>query len=175
MSDISFEHMLSSQYTIFDGLAGMHVEDIYQDSRRLLWISTVDGGVSRFDSARFDNFGLKDGLPNLSVMTIAEGADGRMLFGMFPFGPEVNDFEPAADPRRHHNFAAGRAHLASLKVRYCKIAAHDLGRGQVGWCAPQAHRMRAHKTAFTLGNRFRCGHRGSGRCGGCGERGALRA
>ena len=31
MSDISFEHVLSSQYTVFDGLAGMHVEDIYQD------------------------------------------------------------------------------------------------------------------------------------------------
>ena len=28
MSDISFEHVLSSQYTVFDGLAGMHVEDI---------------------------------------------------------------------------------------------------------------------------------------------------
>ena len=31
MSDLSFEHVLSSQYTVFDGLAGMHVEDIYQD------------------------------------------------------------------------------------------------------------------------------------------------
>ena len=30
MGDISFEHVLSSQYTVFDGLAGMHVEDIYQ-------------------------------------------------------------------------------------------------------------------------------------------------
>ena len=35
MSDISFEHVLSSQYTVFDGLAGMHVEDIYQDRQRL--------------------------------------------------------------------------------------------------------------------------------------------
>ena len=91
MSDISFEHVLSSQYTIFDGLAGMHVEDIYQDSRGLLWISTVDGGVSRFDSARFETLGLKDGLPNLSVMTIAEDADGRMLFGTFGDGIAVYD------------------------------------------------------------------------------------
>ena len=91
MSDISFEHVLSSQYTIFDGLAGMHVEDIYQDRRGLLWIATVDGGISRFDSAHFDNFGLKDGLPNLSVMTIAEDADGRMLFGTFGDGIAVYD------------------------------------------------------------------------------------
>jgi len=70
--DISFEHVLSSQYTIFDGLAGMHIEDIYQDRQGFLWIATADGGVSRFDSARFDTFGLKDGLPNLTVMAIAE-------------------------------------------------------------------------------------------------------
>ena len=91
MSDISFEHVLSSQYTIFDGLAGMHVEDIYQDRRGLLWIATVDGGVSRFDSARFETLGLKDGLPNLSVMTIAEDADGRLLFGTFGDGIAAYD------------------------------------------------------------------------------------
>ena len=86
MSDLSFEHVLSSQYTVFDGLAGMHVEDIYQDRQGFLWIATADGGVSRFDSARFDTFGLKDGLPNLTVMAIAEEEDGRLLFGTFGGG-----------------------------------------------------------------------------------------
>ena len=37
MSDLFFEHVLSSQYTVFDGLAGMHVEDIYQDRQGFLW------------------------------------------------------------------------------------------------------------------------------------------
>ena len=91
MSDISFEHVLSSQYTVFDGLAGMHVEDIYQDRQGFLWVATADGGVSRFDSAHFDNFGLKDGLPNLTVMTIAEDADGRLLFGTFGGGIAAYD------------------------------------------------------------------------------------
>ena len=91
MSDISFEHVLSSQYTVFDGLAGMHVEDLYQDRQGFLWIATADGGVSRFDSARFDTFGLKDGLPNLTVMAIAEDADGRLLFGTFGGGIAVYD------------------------------------------------------------------------------------
>ena len=91
MSDISFEHVLSSQYTVFDGLAGMHVEDIYQDRQGFLWIATADGGVSRFDSARFDTFGLKDGLPNLTVMAIAEDADGRLLFGTFGGGLAAYD------------------------------------------------------------------------------------
>ena len=91
MSDISFEHVLSSQYTVFDGLAGMHVEDLYQDRQGFLWIATADGGVSRFDSARFDTFGLKDGLPNLTVMAIAEDADGRLLFGTFGGGLAAYD------------------------------------------------------------------------------------
>ena len=91
MSDISFEHVLSSQYTVFDGLGGMHVEDIYQDRQGFLWIATADGGVSRFDSARFDTFGLKDGLPNLTVMAIAEEEDGRLLFGTLGGGIAAYD------------------------------------------------------------------------------------
>ena len=91
MSDISFEHVLAHQYTVFDGLAGMHVEDLYQDRQGFLWVATADGGVSRFDSAHFDNFGLKDGLPNLTVMAIAEDADGRLLFGTFGGGLAAYD------------------------------------------------------------------------------------
>ena len=91
MSDLSFEHVLSSQYTVFDGLGGMHIEDLYQDRRGFLWIATADGGVSRFDSARFDTFGLKDGLPNLTVMAIAEEADGRLLFGTLGGGIAAYD------------------------------------------------------------------------------------
>ena len=73
--------MLGRQYTVFDGLAGMHVEDIYQDRRGLLWVATADGGVSRFDGARFETFGPSNGLPHLNAMTIAEDEDGRLLFG----------------------------------------------------------------------------------------------
>ena len=85
------EQVLSSQYTVFDGLGGMHIEDLYQDRQGFLWIATADGGVSRFDSARFDSFGLKDGLPNLTVMAIAEEADGRLLFGTLGGGLAAYD------------------------------------------------------------------------------------
>ena len=77
----SFDHVLGHRYTISDGLAGMHVEDIYQDRQGLLWIATADGGVSRFDGEHFDTFGLGEGLPHLTVMTVTEDADGRLLFG----------------------------------------------------------------------------------------------
>ena len=86
-----FDHILGHQYTVFDGLAGMQVEDIYQDQRGLLWIATADGGVSRFDGAHFDTFGLSDGLPSLTVMTIAEDADGLLLFGTLGGGLAAYD------------------------------------------------------------------------------------
>ena len=86
-----FDRILGHQYTVFDGLAGMQVEDIYQDQRGLLWIATADGGVSRFDGAHFDTFGLSDGLPSLTAMTIAEDADGRLLFGTLGGGLAAYD------------------------------------------------------------------------------------
>ena len=87
----AFGHILGQQYTVFDGLAGMYVEAIYQDRHGLLWIGTTDGGVSRFDGAHFDTFGLSDGLPHLAVTAIAEDADGRLLFGTFGGGLAAYD------------------------------------------------------------------------------------
>ena len=77
----SLGSILGHRYTVADGLAGMQVEDIYQDRRGLLWIATADGGVSRFDGTHFDTFNLADGLPHLTIMAIAEDADGRLWFG----------------------------------------------------------------------------------------------
>ena len=88
---MSFGRLLGHQYTVFDGLAGMQVEDIYQDRRGLLWVATADGGVSRFDGAYFDSFGLAHGLPSLTVMTIAEDADGRLFFGTLGGGLAAYD------------------------------------------------------------------------------------
>lgn len=88
---MSFGRLLGHQYTIFDGLAGMQVEDIYQDRRGLLWVATADGGVSRFDGAHFYSFGLADGLPSLTVMTIAEDQDGRLIFGTLGGGLAAYD------------------------------------------------------------------------------------
>ena len=87
----AFGHILGQQYTVFDGLAGMYVEAIYQDRHGLLWIGTTDGGVSRFDGAHFDTFGLSDGLPHLTVTAIVEDADGRLLFATFGGGLAAYD------------------------------------------------------------------------------------
>ena len=87
----TFGYILGQHYTVFDGLAGMHVEDIYQDQRGTLWIATADGGVSRFDGTHFDTFGLSQGMPHLTVMSIAEEADGRLLFGTLGGGLAAYD------------------------------------------------------------------------------------
>jgi len=88
-----FEHVITCHYTVFDGLGGMHIEDIYEDRYGLLWVATADGGVSRFDSVNFDTFTRKDGLPSLTVMSIAEGADERLLFGTFGGGIATCDHD----------------------------------------------------------------------------------
>ncbi len=87
----SLSSILGHRYTVADGLAGMQVEDIYQDRRGLLWIATADGGVSRFDGTHFDTFNLADGLPHPTVMAIAEDKDGRLWFGTFGGGLAVFD------------------------------------------------------------------------------------
>ncbi len=91
MSDLLFEDVISQHYTVFDGMGGMYVEDLYQDRRGFLWVATADGGVSRFDSVHFDRFSLQDGLPDLTVMAIAEDADERLLFGTFGSGMAAYD------------------------------------------------------------------------------------
>ena len=80
MESFSFENPLLRHYTVFDGLAGMHVEDIHQDQRGFIWIATADGGVSRFDGVHFDNLTESDGLPHPTVMGITESADGTLWF-----------------------------------------------------------------------------------------------
>ncbi|MXZ08502.1 MAG: hypothetical protein F4Y79_03575, partial [Gemmatimonadetes bacterium] len=49
-------------YSIADGLAGMRVEHIAEDSEGCLWFATWDNGVSRFDGDEFQNFTKQDGL-----------------------------------------------------------------------------------------------------------------
>jgi DNA-binding NtrC family response regulator/ligand-binding sensor domain-containing protein len=86
-----YPHALWSRYSVFDGLAGMRVEDITQDRQGYIWIATADGGVSRFDGEHFDNLTVADGLPGTSVMSIAEGADGLLWFATLKGGLATYD------------------------------------------------------------------------------------
>ena len=49
-------------YSIADGLAGMRIEHIAEDSEGYLWFASWDNGVSRFDGDAFQHFTQQEGL-----------------------------------------------------------------------------------------------------------------
>ena len=68
-------------YSMADGLAGMRIEHIAEDSEGYLWFATMDNGVSRFDGDEFQNFTRQDGLINDRVYFILEDSQKRLWFG----------------------------------------------------------------------------------------------
>ncbi|MXZ11351.1 MAG: hypothetical protein F4Y79_18155 [Gemmatimonadetes bacterium] len=54
-------------YSIADGLAGVRIEHIAEDSAGYLWFATWDNGVSRFDGDEFQHFTQQDGLVSSHV------------------------------------------------------------------------------------------------------------
>lgn len=68
-------------YSMADGLAGMCVEHIAEDSEGYLWFATWDNGVSRFDGDEFQNFTLQDGLLSDHIYFIFQDSQGRLWFG----------------------------------------------------------------------------------------------
>jgi ligand-binding sensor domain-containing protein len=62
-------------FTTADGLGDNRVKRIVLDSRGLLWICT-NSGISRFDGAQFQNFGVTEGLPFSIINDLLETADG---------------------------------------------------------------------------------------------------
>lgn len=68
-------------YTTADGLPGMRIEHIAQDSDGYLWFATWENGASRFDGDEFRNFTEQDGLAHHRVNTIFNDSQDRLWFG----------------------------------------------------------------------------------------------
>ena len=68
-------------YAMTDGLAGMRIEHIVEDSEGYLWFATWDNGASRFDGDEFRNFTRRDGLVNDRVYFILRDSQNRLWFG----------------------------------------------------------------------------------------------
>ncbi|MDE2801083.1 MAG: hypothetical protein OXI94_20660, partial [Gemmatimonadota bacterium] len=64
-------------YSMADGLAGVRVEHIAEDSAGYLWFATWDNGVSRFDGDEFQNFTRRDGLISDRVYFVLEDSQKR--------------------------------------------------------------------------------------------------
>ena len=68
-------------YSIADGLAGMRIEHIAEDSKGCLWFATWDNGVSRFDGNEFQNFTKQDGLIDDCTYFITQDSQNQLWFG----------------------------------------------------------------------------------------------
>ena len=68
-------------YSIADGLAGMRIEHIAEDSEGCIWFATWDNGVSRFDGNEFQNFTKQDGLIDDRTYFVTQDSQNRLWFG----------------------------------------------------------------------------------------------
>lgn len=68
------------KYTIKDGLPGLYILSIYQDSRGFLWIGTMNG-LSRFDGKNFVSYGIRQGLNSYYINLLTEDNQGRFWVG----------------------------------------------------------------------------------------------
>lgn len=64
-------------YKASDGLVDSYILNIYQDSRKYLWVGAYRG-LSRFDGREFYNYGFRNGLPDLYINNFSEDNDGRV-------------------------------------------------------------------------------------------------
>ncbi len=65
-----------------DGLSGMRVEHIAEDSEGCIWFATWDNGVSRFDGNEFQNFTKQDGLIDDCIILLHKTV--RIAYGLVP-------------------------------------------------------------------------------------------
>ena len=68
-------------YSMADGLAGMRIEHIADDSEGCIWFATWDNGVSRFDGDEFQNFTKQDGLIDDRTYFVTQDSQNRLWFG----------------------------------------------------------------------------------------------
>ena len=67
-------------YSVADGLPGVRIEHIAEDSQGYIWFATRDNGASRFDGDEFQTFTQQDGLCNNRVFFIHRDRQERLWF-----------------------------------------------------------------------------------------------
>ena len=67
-------------YSVADGLVGIRISHIAEDSEGYLWFASWDNGASRFDGDEFQTFSQHDGLCNSRVFFIVQDSQSRLWF-----------------------------------------------------------------------------------------------
>lgn len=72
-------------FTVADGLPGLEILKVFEDSRGRLWVGTYEhgrgAGVGRWDGTAWQRFDRRDGLADDCVYSMFEDPEGRMWFG----------------------------------------------------------------------------------------------
>ncbi len=69
-----------TQYTTHDGLASSVVCTLFEDSKGVLWIGTING-LNRYVNGKFQQFTTKDGLANNVIYSVFEDREGALWIG----------------------------------------------------------------------------------------------
>jgi ligand-binding sensor domain-containing protein len=115
-------------FTTADGLGDNRVKRIVSDSRGLLWICT-NSGISRFDGAQFQSFGVADGLPFPIINDLLETSDG---FWLASNGGGVIRVRFSTAERRYVAFSVDREPTSNRVNRLFRAADGTLWAGTDG-------------------------------------------
>jgi signal transduction histidine kinase/ligand-binding sensor domain-containing protein/ActR/RegA family two-component response regulator len=118
------EHYRFRHYGPEEGLSTA-ITGLLQDRTGFLWVASSNG-LFRFDGARFQRYGLEDGLPSVSIRGLHESADGTFwvttgrglarlrhnAFELVPTGipqrnPDLRSIDSSADGRLYIGFGGG--------------------------------------------------------------------
>jgi sensor histidine kinase YesM len=112
-------------YTIEQGLPSSEVYQIYQDSRKYIWVAS-NNGVSMFDGHNFRNFEMQDGLPENTIFEIIEDNEGRVWFVSFPFQLSYY-FKDSIYPYRYNNLLKQVAGRGAVPLKGSVLITRDGG------------------------------------------------
>jgi ligand-binding sensor domain-containing protein len=77
------QHFTFKDYSEAEGLTNLNVRCMLQDRAGFLWVGT-EGGLFRYDGARFHQFTYNDGLPGMVINALSEDRSGTLWAGSGP-------------------------------------------------------------------------------------------
>jgi ligand-binding sensor domain-containing protein len=92
---------LQKQYTLEDGLPSNECHDFVQDSTGYIWIAT-DRGLSRFDGYGFKNYGINEGLEDLSCLRLF--LDHKQNIWIITYGKNIYKYISEIDSIKPYKF-----------------------------------------------------------------------
>ena len=78
---MKYDGMNLSVFSKKEGLSGNIVWGIYEDSKRNMWFTTLDGGITKYDGYSFYHLTESEGLISNKVLSAIEDNESNMWFG----------------------------------------------------------------------------------------------